>query len=294
MTEVPDLISKAVAILREGGLIVFPTETVYGLGADASNETAVRRIFQVKKRPYDHPLIVHLSSINQMEDWAQAISPAAMKLAQTFWPGPLTIVLKKQPHVLDSVTGGQETVALRVPHHPVALALLREFGGGVVAPSANKFTRISPTTATAAHEELGDEIDMVLDGGPCEVGLESTIIDMSGNDPVLLRPGKISAREIADVLGREVMTQSQDTPIVRAPGSHHLHYAPATKTLLIAPEKIETFLQTIPAVDLPVGLVMYNHLELIKTIHPDVYYVKMSENPAQYAHELYRTLRVGQ
>lgn len=286
-----DLISKAATLLREGNVVAFPTETVYGLGADATNELAIRKIYQLKGRPTDHPLIVHLSNIQQVTEWAKEVSPEALQLAKTFWPGPLTIVLKKQPHVLSAITGGQDTVALRVPNHPLALALLHSFGGGLVAPSANKFTRISPTTAIAVQEEFGEEVGLVLDGGPCEVGIESTIIDMSVAKPVILRPGHISADMIKAVLGRPVAIRSQEKITTRVPGSHHVHYAPITKTTLIAPNDIAPFLETLQSKDLPIGLLMYSHLDLIKTQHPDVYYVKMASDPAQYAHELYRTLR---
>jgi len=290
MTLLPDNVAKAAAILRAGGLVAFPTETVYGLGADAANELAVRKIFQVKERPFDHPLIVHIGNIAQMDDWAVDISPQAKKLAQAFWPGPLTIVLKKQASVLASITGNQETVALRIPLHPIAQALLRKFGGGIVAPSANKFTRISPTTASAVHEEFGKAIELILDGGVCEVGLESTIIDMSGDEPFLLRPGKVNREALEKVLGTKVQVASPSFE-TRAPGMHHLHYAPETKTTLIAPENIADFLKNLRQTDLPIGLVMYSNLDLMQGIHPDVYYVRMSDDPLQYAHDLYRVLR---
>jgi L-threonylcarbamoyladenylate synthase len=291
MTSLPNNIAKAADLLRIGGLVAFPTETVYGLGADAANELAVRKVFQVKGRPYDHPLIVHLSDASQMDEWAEDISELAKKLAKAFWPGPLTIVLKKRSQVLNCVTGNQSTVALRVPSHPVARALLKAFGGGVVAPSANKFTRISPTTASAVHEEFGNDLEMVLDGGACEVGLESTIIDLSGDQPILLRPGKISLQALSDVLGCEVIASTNEKIATRAPGMHHLHYAPETKTILIEPKNIAAFLATLRASDLPVGLVMYSQLGLLQTNHPNVFYVKMSDEPHAYAHELYRTLR---
>jgi L-threonylcarbamoyladenylate synthase len=291
LKETSDNVARAAAHLRAGGLVAFPTETVYGLGADAANELAVRKIFQIKGRPYDHPLIVHLADAMQMDDWAIDISPDARKLAQLFWPGPLTIILKKQPEVLSCVTGNQDTVALRVPSHPIAQALLREFGNGLVAPSANKFTHISPTTASAVLEEFGQDIEFILDGGACDVGLESTIIDMSGDQPVLLRPGKISRATLSEILGKDIIAATHEKSATRAPGMHHVHYAPTTKTVLIEPNNMATFLQTLRASDLPIGLVMYSHLDLLQNNHPDVYYVKMPADPVQYAHELYRTLR---
>lgn len=283
-------ITQAVALLREGSVVAFPTETVYGLGADAGNELAVRKVFQLKERPYDHPLIVHISQFRQIEEWAADVSEDAMKLAKAFWPGPLTIVFKKQPHVLDCITGGQSTIALRMPNHPLARSLLESFGSGLVAPSANKFTRISPTTAAAVHDEFGDKI-MVLDGGASDVGLESTIIDMSQPQPVILRPGMITKEAIEAVLAKPVLTASQTAIKTKAPGMHYLHYAPRTKTSLIEKSAIPVFLDTLKASDLPIVFVMYSDLELLDTKPVDVNYVKMSPDAANYAHELYRTLR---
>jgi L-threonylcarbamoyladenylate synthase len=181
------VISHAVEILRRGGLVALPTETVYGLAADAENEIAVRRIFAAKGRPVDHPLIVHLASARQITEWARDIPEEAWKLATAFWPGPLTMVLRRSDKAADVVTGGLETIGLRVPLHPLAIELLTAFGGGLAAPSANRFGRVSPTTAEHVEEELGDEVDLILDGGPCEIGLESTIVDLSTGEPTLLR-----------------------------------------------------------------------------------------------------------
>src|SRR5579862_1987792 len=174
MTE--DEIRKAAEILHRGGLVAFPTETVYGLGADAANPSAIANVFSVKERPSDHPLIVHLAKLDELEYWAKDIPPAALTLAKAFWPGPLTLVLKKQAWVLDTLTAGQDTIALRIPKHPIAQALLLAFGGGIAAPSANKFTHVSPTTASAVQDELHDQVDLILDGGECDIGLESTIV----------------------------------------------------------------------------------------------------------------------
>jgi L-threonylcarbamoyladenylate synthase len=224
-------ITRAVAILRRGGLVAFPTETVYGLGADASNEAAVRRIFAVKRRPADHPVIVHIPDANHLLHWAAAVSEPAARLAAAFWPGPLTLVLRRADGVLDAVTGGQDTVGLRVPFHPLALDLLRAFGGGIAAPSANRFGRLSPTSAAHVCAELGDEVDLVLDGGLCEVGIESTIVDVSGPLPRLLRPGGIGPAAIAEVIGREILPAGADAP--RAPGRLAAHYAPRTALTLV-------------------------------------------------------------
>jgi L-threonylcarbamoyladenylate synthase len=217
-------IAKAVEILRAGGLVAFPTETVYGLGADASQAQAVRRIFRAKGRPADHPVIVHLPSADAVRTWARDIPGAAWQLAERFWPGPLTLILKRAPHVLDVVTGGQDTVGLRVPSHPVASALLQGFGGGIAAPSANRFGRVSATTAAHVREELGSAVDLVLDGGACPVGIESTILDLSSGAATLLRPGRITVQEIESVLRAPIGRAGNASP--RAPGTLSAHYAP--------------------------------------------------------------------
>lgn len=282
-------IENAARLLGQGKLVAFPTETVYGLGADAGNEDALRKIFQAKGRPFDHPLIVHISSPDRLSDWAREIPPEAFKLAQAFWPGPLTMILKKQPSVSAIVTGGQDTIGLRIPRHPLAQALLKAFGKGVAAPSANRFTHISPTTAAAVREELGDRVDLILDGGDCEVGLESTIIDMSRGQPVILRPGMLSAAQIEKVLGMPVLSARQDIPVTRAPGMHHLHYAPHTRTQILAKEQISVFLRGISAADLPLALVM--HSAPPASVPAGVSLTSMPAEPSAYAHALYHTLR---
>lgn len=282
-------IIKAAHLLRMGGLVAFPTETVYGLGADASNEAAARKIFAAKERPYDHPLIVHIAEIEQLSAWASDIPPTALQLAKAFWPGPLTLILKKQPHVLDIITGGQDTVGLRIPNHPIALSLLRAFGGGIAAPSANKFTHISPTTAEAVREELGNRVDLTLDGGNCTVGLESTILDLSKDKPVILRKGMVSAEAIQKVIGIPVTQTLQDTPLVRAPGMHHLHYAPVTTTVLLSSANIPDFIAALRPDDFPVAILTHSQMALsdIKKIHR----VQASQDATTYAHDLYSTLR---
>jgi len=282
-------IKKAAAILRAGGLVAFPTETVYGLGGDATNEAAIRNIFAAKDRPHDHPLIIHIADIAQLSDWTRNISPVALQLAHTFWPGPLTLILKKQPHVLDIITGGQDTVGIRIPHHPIAKALLEAFGGGVAAPSANKFTHISPTTAEAVAEELGNKVDLILDGGDCEVGLESTILDVTGNTPMILRKGMITAAMLEDVLHLPIVSSLQDTPAVRAPGMHHLHYAPVTTTVVLDRDNIPEFLQSLRPDDLPVAIITHSNIELhgMKKVH----IVRAPKDAKTYAHDLYSTLR---
>jgi L-threonylcarbamoyladenylate synthase len=236
-------ITRAVAALRDGQLVAFPTETVYGLGADAGNADAVRRVFAAKGRPADHPVIVHLPDAALLDHWAAQVPDAARRLAQQFWPGPLTLILPRAAHVLDVVTGGQDSVGLRVPDHPVALALLRAFAhdtrGGLVAPSANRFGRISPTRAEHVRAELGDAVAMILDGGPSRVGVESTIIDLSGAQPMLLRPGQLSVAAIEATLGQPLALPTPSaSPATRAPGTLASHYAPTTPLLLIAPEQL--------------------------------------------------------
>jgi L-threonylcarbamoyladenylate synthase len=228
-------LDRAVAILRAGGLVAFPTETVYGLGADASNAAAVRKIFEIKERPATHPLIVHLADAVQLANWAREVPEHARKLARKFWPGPLTLILKRAPGVSDVVTGGQDTVALRVPSHPLALQLLARFGGGVAAPSANRHGRVSATTAEHVRREFGAAVDCVLDGGETQIGIESTIIDCSGAGATLLRPGWITRREIEAALGASLAAPAAEAP--RAPGTLAAHYAPRTPLALVEGER---------------------------------------------------------
>jgi len=226
-------IDRAVHVLRAGGLVALPTETVYGLGADASNDLAVRRIFAVKGRPSSHPLIVHLPSVERAREWTTGLGDDGEKLAAAFWPGPLTLIVKRNPKVSDAVTGGQDTVGLRVPSHPLALAVLQAFGGGIAAPSANRFGRVSPTTADHVRAELGSDVELVLDGGPSEVGVESTIVDVTGPAPRLLRPGGIGREAIEAVLGRPLVLATHATD-VRAPGLLESHYAPRAGLWLVS------------------------------------------------------------
>jgi L-threonylcarbamoyladenylate synthase len=228
----------AAKVLATGGLVAFPTETVYGLGADACNQAAVARIYSVKGRPADHPLIVHVASMDALGDWADDVPSYAISLARDFWPGPMTLIVKRSELAADFVTGGQDTVGVRVPDHVVALALLEAFekagGKGVAAPSANRFGHVSPTTATAVVEELADHLskdDLVLDGGACAVGVESTIIDCTGLLPRVLRPGAISTVMIEEVTGLKALSVD-GVDAIRVSGSLENHYAPAAKVLL--------------------------------------------------------------
>jgi L-threonylcarbamoyladenylate synthase len=235
-------IDRAVAILRKGGLVAMPTETVYGLAADADNADAVRAVFAAKGRPADHPVIVHVADTSALDRWVRVVPDAARALAAAFWPGPLTIVLPRSARVSDLITGGQDSVGLRCPSHPWAHTLLAAFGGAVVAPSANSFGRISPTTAAHVIADLGvkptGKIDLVLDGGPCPVGIESTIVDLSGAAPRLLRPGLITRGELEQVLGRPVEMADEDAP--RAPGRLEKHYSPRTPLVLVTPEALRS------------------------------------------------------
>ncbi|MEU6409765.1 L-threonylcarbamoyladenylate synthase [Microbispora sp. NPDC046933] len=229
-------IEKAAAVLRAGGLVAFPTETVYGLGANAEDPAAVARVFQVKGRPPSHPLIIHIGGAEHLGDWVEDVPVTARLLAERFWPGPLTLVLRRGRRVPLEATGGLETVAVRVPDHPVALALLSAFGGGVAAPSANRFGSVSPTTANHVRTELGDAVDFVLDGGPCEVGVESTIVDATGDTPSVLRPGGVTREDLEAVLGGTLAVHS--TSRIRVPGQHPSHYAPRARVVLVEPEKV--------------------------------------------------------
>lgn len=279
-------IGQAAEILRQGGLVAIPTETVYGLGADARNPDALRKIFAAKGRPQDHPLIVHLADISQLTEWACDISETAMILAKTFWPGPMTLILKKSPHVNDLVTGRQDTIGLRIPNHPVALELLKQYGGGIAAPSANRFGHISPTTAQAVYEELGDAVDMILEGGQCEVGVESTIVDVSGEHPVILRPGMIRSSQIEQVLHQQIGTKGKNAP--RVSGSLESHYAPTTKTRLVATDQLTAVLQAVQEDQLPLAVVGFNHINVTNS---QIQFITMSRSADTYAHDLYRVLR---
>jgi L-threonylcarbamoyladenylate synthase len=288
---------EAAAILRRGGLVAFPTETVYGLGADARSPEALARLYKVKGRPAGHPVIVHIASVSQLSQWAREVPEFALKLAERFWPGPLTLVLKRAPDVADAVTGGQDTVGLRVPAHPSARALLEAFGGGIAAPSANRFGRLSPTAPEHVRADLGGDIDAIVEDGSCDVGIESTIVDCSGDVPILLRPGKITAAEIEAVAG--VPLAESGTSSSRAPGTLPAHYAPRAKLKLLRRTEIIEAVSTnkgkrlaallleipvprlpasqvivVPAVATSYARALYANLRLLDATHADVILVE--------------------
>lgn len=287
-------IDRAVALLQAGELVGIPTETVYGLGADAANPAAVARIFAAKGRPADHPLIVHLAGHDWIERWARDVPELAWDLAEQFWPGPLTLILKRAPGVPDGVTGGQDTVGLRVPGHPLALDLLRAYaaaGGGVggmtgiAAPSANRFGRISPTTAAHVREELGDRVALVLDGGACPVGIESTIIDLSRGAPVLLRPGHIRPDQIEVVTGCPV--QAADAAAPRASGTLESHYAPSTPLRLVEADALAATLDELRAQGKRAAVLGRIAAPLPRACR----WLQGPADPTSYAHDLYANLR---
>lgn len=297
----PAMYAKAAATLAAGELVALPTETVYGLGADASNPAAVAKIFAAKGRPADHPLIVHLPADQWLERWACDIPAVAWELAEMFWPGPLTLILPKQAWVPKAVTGGQNTVGLRVPGHPVALGLLHAFAevnanAGIAAPSANRFGRISPTTAAHVAEELGDKVPLILDGGACQVGIESTILDLSygagenstnGGKPTILRPGHITPEQLAVVLGDvpDIMT-AHGAP--RVSGSLAAHYAPSTPLRVVMAANLLDYLNAIRHRGGRCGVL--SHSQLPQAGMPHIFR-QLSAHPIAYAHDFYAALR---
>jgi len=270
-------VRRAAQILRAGGLVAFPTETVYGLGADASSEKAVARLYQVKRRPADHPVIVHFQKPHHAFRWARDLPWAAAELAEKYWPGPLTMILKRSALAKDCVTGGQDTVGLRVPSHPVAQALLKEFGGGIAAPSANRFGRVSPTTAAHVREDLGSDVELVLEGGASEVGIESTIVDLSGANAVLLRPGAITRKQL-----ESVVPIREEGSSVRHSGGLERHYAPRTPARLV------------PAHALDKEISKGKRVAVLAFSRPDErvdFWLRMPRDPQAYARKLYAALR---
>jgi L-threonylcarbamoyladenylate synthase len=274
-------IRRAAEILRAGGLVAFPTETVYGLGADASSAKAVARLYAVKRRPADHPVIVHFDSMERALAWGRDVPKEAEILAQRFWPGPLTLILKRSEKAKDFVTGGQPSVGVRVPSHPVAQELLKAFGGGIAAPSANRFGLVSPTTAAHVREDLGADVDLVLEGGAAEIGIESTILDLSSGAPVLLRPGKISKQDIEKALKVKIEDKQPQSP--RHSGGLERHYAPRTPARLVPTHALDREISKLS-----------NRVAVLAFSRPDErvdYWLRMPREPSAYAQRLYAALR---
>jgi L-threonylcarbamoyladenylate synthase len=281
-----DTIRDAAAVLKAGHLVAFPTETVYGLGADARNPDAVRRIYDVKGRPADHPLIVHISSINQVEKWAAEVPDYGITLARNFWPGPMTLIFKRSEIVEDFITGGQETVGLRIPSDPLALALISEFekisDSAIAAPSANRFGHVSPTTAQAVSAELSvylTEDDLILDGGACIVGVESTIIDCTRERPRILRPGAITEEMIVGAIGISLISQVNNNvfPEIRVSGSLERHYSPIATVLLDQTPIVGQGFIALAEIPTPEG----------------VFRLASPKTDEEFAHDLYASLRAA-
>jgi L-threonylcarbamoyladenylate synthase len=305
-------IIEAVEVLRRGGLVAFPTETVYGLGAAATNPRAVARIFEVKGRPRNHPVIVHLAEVTAIKEWAVDIPADAWALAEAFWPGPLTLILPRAHRVPNAVTGGTGTVGLRVPDQPLALELLDAFGGGIAAPSANRFGRVSPTTAAHVRADLGADVDLILDGGPCAVGVESTIVDLSQGRPRVLRLGGLSVEELGDALGHPVeITRvavgeasgvlpggpglvgeksggGAAAATVRAPGTLPSHYAPEARVEVLPAEAVARRATALLGEGRRVGLLAPRRIE---DLPPGLEPLPPAGGPQAYAKCLYQRLR---
>ena len=279
-------ISEAARLLIDGQLVAFPTETVYGLGADALNLSAVKRVYEAKSRPFGHPLIIHVGNSELIDEFATDIPDNARSLVARFWPGPLTLVLNASDKVPTIVTGGQETVAIRFPAHPMAIALLREFGGGIVGPSANKFGQLSPTKAADVDRDFGPEVSLILDGAACAVGIESTIIGFDGEFPVLLRPGMITKNAISMEISKEVLDAGPMSP--RVSGSLPSHYAPITNLILLEAIDIPRYLKSSAALR-DVALLTF---EPILEAHPSISKIIIApKEPNDYAKNLYQRLR---
>jgi L-threonylcarbamoyladenylate synthase len=266
--------------LRAGRLIGLPTETVYGLAADARNDDAVRKVFSAKGRPSDHPLIVHIGSLAELDEWAKDIPQAARDLAAHFWPGPLTLILNKAPQVSTLITGGQDTVAIRMPNHPLALQLLQEYGSGLVAPSANRFGRISPTDEAAVLAELADQVALVLPGGRTQVGIESTILDVHQHPFVLMRQGMLNQAELEKFLDEKINIPSEKNTL-RVPGLLASHYAPQTPLYMLTHPEAHHFTSAIILARRPAP----------SNLPAQTQWWLMPTEPNAYAHELYATLR---
>jgi L-threonylcarbamoyladenylate synthase len=279
-------ISGAAETLRRGGLVAFPTETVYGLGADADNAAALARLYAVKGRPGEHPVIVHVGAPAQLDEWAADVPVAARRLGDALWPGPLTLVVRRAARVLDGVTGGGDTVGVRVPDQPVALALLRAFGGGIAAPSANRFGHVSPTTADDVRADLGDDVDVVLDDGPCAVGVESTIVDCTADELVILRPGGVT-RELVEKASAQKVGVRRDG-LTRAPGTLKSHYAPEATVLVVDRDDLAPRATALLAADHRVAVLAPGP---VPALPADVVVLDGPAGSDEYARVLYARLR---
>jgi L-threonylcarbamoyladenylate synthase len=280
-------IETAVQALRDGELVAFPTETVYGLGANAQNPAAVAKIFEAKGRPKNHPVIVHLDSPRYLHRWVAEVPEVVTKLGERFWPGPLTVVMKRGPNVHDIVTGGQDTVAVRVPSHPMAQQLLTAFGGGIAAPSANRYGKLSPTRPEHVRDELGDAVKVILDGGESQIGLESTIVSCVDGNVRLLRPGAITAAQLRSVVGDLLLT-GPDLEAPRTPGSTPSHYAPTTPLIIVPAGEIDAKAAALSEGGVRIA-VLAQRLPLKS--HKYVTWINAGRRPDQYAHDLYANLR---
>lgn len=277
-------IEQAVEALRNGEVVVFPTETVYGLGANAANPAAVRKIFEIKGRPADHPVIVHLDNPRYLHRWVSQIPPVAEKLAAKFWPGPLTLILPKGENVNDVVTGGQDSIGIRVPSHPIAQQLLTAFGGGIAAPSANRYGRLSPTKPEHVRDELGEAVGVILDGGESPIGLESTIVSCLDNTARLLRPGFITRSQLVQTVGE----LAEGGAVPRSPGDRMLHYAPSTPLEIVSSDDLELRAGEIVAREEKVAV-----LAMRPPLNTQRYmtWINAGKKPETYAHNLYNHLR---
>lgn len=291
--EQPDVggIKAAADVLRAGGLVVFPTETVYGLGADALNAEAVKRVFEAKGRPPDNPLIVHIADRGQLVDLVDEVPEKGQRLAKEFWPGPLTLVLKRTFLVPDIVTAGLDTVGIRMPDHPVALALIEEFEGGIVGPSANLSGRPSPTSTQHVMDDLKGRVDMVLNAGPAEIGIESTVLDVTVDPPVILRSGGLHKESLEDIIG-PVRLGTEPDLLRRSPGTRHRHYAPAARVVLVEEGNVQEFMRRLSEFrqeGKSVSCIVHSH-ELSKVESGDFF--KVLPSPIDFfARYLFRTLR---
>lgn len=299
MSEIGTDIQRAVRHLRDGQLVGIPTETVYGLAADAKNESAIEALFKAKGRPSSHPVIVHIANMSKLSEWAENVPPEALELGTKFWPGPLTMVLRKKEEISKKITGGQDTLAIRVPRHPITRKLLEDFGGGLVAPSANKFGRISPTRAQDVLNEFGDEISYVLEGGPCTVGIESTIVDLSCGGARVLRPGMISREEIEETLSLLMEpsigistpdSTDNDGTLIRAPGLLKSHYAPRTPLHLVSPERLNSTVMRLQSEGKRIAVMSFQAAPEIG-VNRETVWLEVETDPISFARDLYMNMR---